>query len=275
MEFFTIFLSSLLTLGSPVGIVLDTIVESKFKEQFDQVEQVEVRIDNVPNYGIIQGQAQRVRLASRGVFLNSDLRIDTLELETDPIDLNLSQLRQGEGGRSGLTQSLNQPLQGAFRVVMTEADLNNLLRSPEVLEKLPEMINKARGEGDEAPTYQLLNPEIDFLDNNRLKINIEFQRLRGSNPEPLKIELELGLETLNGKNIQIVNLTGTLNDRQLSQRLLNGFAEGITEELDLSKLEAKGLISRLLQLKIDQDNLNLAGFVRLESDGEAPENTSL
>lgn len=271
MEFFTIFLSSLLMVASPVGIVLDQIVESKFREQFDQVEQLEVRIDNVPNYRIIQGQAQRIRLASRGVFLH-DFRIDTLELETDPIDLNLAKLQEGGRGRSGLTQSLNKPLQGAFRLVITEADLNNLLRSPEVLEKLPEMIEKARGEGNEAPSYQLLNPEIDFLDNNRLKINIEFKRLRGSNPEPLKIELELGLESTNGKNIQIVNLTGTLNDRQLSQRLLNGFAEGITEDLDLSKLEEKGLITRLLQLKIDHDDLNLAGFVRLDQDQE---NTNL
>ncbi len=264
MEFFTIFLASLLSIASPPGIVLDSIVESKFREQFDQVEQLEVRIDNVPNYRIIQGQIQRVRLASRGVFLTPEFRIDTLELETDPIDLNLSTLQQG--GRNGLTQSLNRPLQGAFRVVITEADLNALLRSPQVLEKLPEMINKARGEDNDTPGYQLLNPEIDFLGDNRIRIKVEFHRLRGSNPEPLNIMLEMGFESVNGRNISIVNLSGTLNERQLSQRLLNGFAEGITDRLDLSKLEENGLITRLLLLQIDNDNLNLAGFAHLEGE---------
>jgi hypothetical protein len=266
MEFFTIFLAGLLGIASPTGIILDTIVESKFREQFDEVEQLEVRIDNVPNYRIIQGQVQRVRLASRGVYLTPDFRIDTIELETDALDVDLPTLQQG--GREGLNQSLNQPLQGAFRLVITEDDLNNLLRSPQIQEKLPEIINKARGEEDQAPGYELLNPEIDFLEDNRIRIKVQFQRLRGNNPEPLDIVLEMGFESENGKNIKIVNFTGTLNERELSQRLLEGFAEGITDRLDLSILEERGLLARLLQLQITNDNLNVAGFLRLEGDKE-------
>lgn len=265
MEFLTIFLSSLLSVASPAGIVLDQIVESKFRENFDQVEQLEVRIDNVPSYQIVKGKVQRVRLASRGVYLNPEFRIDTLELETDPIDLNLDTLQAEEGGRNAFTQALNQPLQGGFRVVITEADLNHLLRSPEIVEKLPELINKARGEDDQPPSYELLNPEVDFLENGRIAIKVQFQRLSG-NSQPLNIALELGLATTNGKNITIVDPKGTINDRELSQRLLDGFAEGIGDRLDLSKLEEKGLITRLLQLNVDHDSLNLAGFARLEKD---------
>jgi hypothetical protein len=264
MEFLTIFLSSLLSVASPAGIVLDQIVESEFREKFENVEELEVRIDNVPSYQIVKGKVQRVRLASRGVYLNPDFRIDTLELETDPVDLNLETLQGEEGGRNTFTQSLNQPLQGGFRVVITEADLNHLLRSPEIVEKLPELINKARGE-DQPPSYELLNPEVDFLENGRIAIKFQFQRLSG-NSQPLNIALEMGLSTTNGKNITIVNPTGTINDRELSQRLLDGFAEGIGDRLDLSKLEEKGLLTRLLQLNIDSDALNIAGFARLEKD---------
>jgi hypothetical protein len=265
MEFFTIFLSSLLSIASPAGIVLDQIVESKFREKFDQVEQLEVRIDNVPSYQIIQGKVNRVRLASRGVYLTPEFRLDTLELETDPLDVNLETL-QTQSRRNGLEQALNQPLQGGFRLVVTEDDLNNLLRSPQIQQKLPELINQARGENDQPPSYELLNPEVDFLENGRLAIKVQFKRLRGNNQEPLNIALEMGFQCLNGKNISIVNLTGTINDRELSQRLLDGFAEGIGDRLNLSKLEEKGLITRLLQLNINHSALNLAGFARLEGD---------
>ena len=266
MEFFTIFLSSLLTIASPAGLVLDNIVESKFREQFQEVEQLEIRVDNVPSYQIIQGQAQRLRLASRGVYLFRGFRIDTFELETDVIDVDLSTLQQG--GRNNFNQSLNQPLQGGFRIVITEEDVNNLLRSPEIQSRIPEIINRLRGENQQTPSYELLNPQVDFLDNNRLEMRVQFQRLRGNNPEPLNIVLEMGFQSLDGKTIQILNPTGTINERELSSRLLNGFAENIGNRLDLSKLDEKGIMTRLLQLQITNDNFNIAGFARLEDDHE-------
>ena len=262
MEFLTIFLSGLLSIASPVGIILDSIAESEFRQQFEEVEQVEIRIDNIPSYQIISGQVQRIRLASRGVYLTPNFRLDTLELETDPIDINLDQLKQGN--KRAFFEALNQPLQGAFRIVITEEDLNNLLKSPQIQESLPEIINQARGSDDQNPSFELLNPEIDFLENNRLALKVQFQRVRNNRKEPLDIVLEMGLESNNGKNVKIVNLTGTINDQQLSQRLLNGFAEGITERLNLSKLEEKGIIARFLQLQIDDNNFHLAGFARLE-----------
>ncbi|MEN9870181.1 MAG: hypothetical protein RLZZ171_1169, partial [Cyanobacteriota bacterium] len=45
----------------------------------------------------------------------------------------------------------------------------------------------------------------------------------------------------------------------------NGFATGISDRLNLNTLSADGILARILQLEINEDNLQLISFVRLET----------
>ena len=51
----------------------------------------------------------------------------------------------------------------------------------------------------------------------------------------------------------------------MSSRLLNVFAVGIGDRLNLNVLEADGILARILQLEIDEDRLELVSFIRLET----------
>nr|MBW4542729.1 DUF2993 domain-containing protein [Myxacorys chilensis ATA2-1-KO14] len=62
MEFFTLLLSSLIGLVSPLGIVSDRVAESTLRKQFVSVEDLQVRIDNAPTYQLVQGRIDRLRL---------------------------------------------------------------------------------------------------------------------------------------------------------------------------------------------------------------------
>src|SRR4028118_813800 len=96
MEFFTILLSGLLAVLSPVNLVADKVTEGAIRARFNKVEQLKVRIDNAPNYQLIQGKVERVRIAGRGLWLTPDIRIGALEVETDPINVDLQSLRQSD-----------------------------------------------------------------------------------------------------------------------------------------------------------------------------------
>ena len=65
--------------------------------------------------------------------------------------------------------------------------------------------------------------------------------------------------------IELVEPIGTVNGRPMSARLLTGFAQGISDRLDLNTLEENGIFARLLQLEIDREQIALAGFVRMET----------
>src|SRR4028119_714304 len=104
MEFITILLSGLLAVLSPVNLVADKVTEGAIRARFNKIEQLQVRVDNAPNYQIVQGKVERLRIAGRGLWLTPDIRIGALELETDPINVDLQRLRQG--GQKSARESL-------------------------------------------------------------------------------------------------------------------------------------------------------------------------
>ncbi len=245
MEFFTIFLSSLLTAISPVGLVIDTVVAQTIRSQVKDVEELAVRIDNTPSYQPIQGQIDRIRIASRGIEPIENLRIEAIELETDPININIKRL-QGKGIK-GIRQSLRQPLQGGLRLIIKESDLNQALESAKIKSKLQQIINRLLPE--QAPRFEILTLRIEFRPENRLGIEVKLQQeaKEGKTPEPLALTLETGLKVENGRSLQLLALSGTLNERKLSKKFLSRF-----QSFDLATLEKQGIITRLLQLNLDE-----------------------
>ncbi len=267
MELITIIFSGLLSALSNGGWVIDQIAENTLGSNIESVETLEVRVDNRPNYQLIEGKLDKLRIATRGIQLQQDLRIDLLELETDPISLDLQAL--GDSSLEELQNSLQQPLQAAARIVITEADLTTALASETLVQKLQEILNNlvAKRAGNSTRTYEISAPQIDLLPDNRLKLELKLRRSR-KNQQPdreLALSLELGIKVLAGQQIKLVNLQGTVNGRQMSARLLDGFAQGISDRLQLTSLENLGILARLLQLEITEDKIELVSFTRIET----------
>ena len=279
MEIIAIALSGLLSLASSGGIILDNIAKKQIGSQVISVEQQEVRIDNSPNYQLIQGKVNRVRIANRGVRIEPGLRIAVLDLETDAIILksqpNLSSIDE-------LRKSLAKPTLGAVKLIITEADLDRALQSPEILARLETILNQSlvrRGGATNIP-YQLSDLRIELNSANRCQLKFKLSRPRPSvniksddtsgtstvknRSRELDFALESTVEVRGGKTLRLIDPQGTVNNRPMSQRLLNGFAVGISDRLDLN-LESDGILARILQLEINHDRLELVGFVRVET----------
>ena len=279
MEVLTIVLSGLLSIASSTGIIADRVAASKIRSQVISVEQQKVRIDNSPSYSVAKGKLEKVRIAVRGTTIQPNLRIEALELETDRVDLDLSQLNLDSIDE--LRDSLNRPFQGAVRLVLTEADLNRALRSPKILAQIQQALNRliVSRAGSTNIAYQLQDLRLQFQDNSRLAIDLKLtrpiskfesqdepsDRVRASRPKALMMNLEVGIETVGGKKIRLVDPQGTVNGRPMSSRLLNGFAVGIGDRFDLDSLGQDGILARILQLEIGRGKIELASFLKLET----------
>ena len=279
MEVLTIILSGLLSLAASGGVIVDSVVASKIRSQVIGVEEQKVRIDNSPNYSVAQGKLQKVRIATRGTRIKPDLRIEALELETDPLDIDPAKLNLN--GIDELRLSLNKPFQGAVRLVLTEEDLNRALRSPQVLAQVQKALNRliVSRAGSTNIAYQLLDLNLELRPNNRLGVKLKLVRpvsnfesnsdSQNSKPSSrsreLNMALELGIQVAEGNKISLIDPEGTVNGRPMSSRLLNGFAVGVGDRLNLGLLEQDGILARILQLEIDEDKIELASFLKLET----------
>lgn len=255
MELFTILLSGLLAALTPVNLIADKVTAKAIRARFNKVEQLKVRIDNAPNYQLIQGKIERVRIAGRGMWLTPDIRIDALELETDPLNVDLQRLRSGTQANP---TSLRQPLQAGVRLVLTEADLNKALASPNVAARLKIIGSRALGGSPER--YEFINPKIELLANNRLRFSME---VREKDAPPLALNVESGLSIVSGRSLQLVEPVVIVNGKPLSPLLVGALTRGISNGVNLRTLEERGITARFLQFKVDKGELNVAAFVRV------------
>lgn len=270
MEFLTILLSSLFGLTSPAGTVLDVVGEQAIRDRFESVEQLQLRIDNAPTHQLLNGKVDRLRLAGRGLWLapmeqieEFQIRIAALEVETDAIDLDSDDF-----------SSLDRPLQGAIRLVLTEDDLNRALqlrdasgaRSAQLHQKLRDLgisiIDAPQAE--QANRYRLRQPRIDFLDGNRVRFRLEIQEK--DYPDTLDIVVESGLTVANGRRVRLVQPIVRVNQEDAPEQLLEALSEGLNRQLDLQALERRGILIRLLQFEITSDRLEVAAFARIDPD---------
>lgn len=257
MEFLTIFLSGLLTLLSPAGIVIDKTGENILRSQFKKVEFLQLRVDNPPSYQILQGKVEKVLLAGRGLFPLKDFRIAVLELETDPINVDIHSWQKKR-------PKLKQPLQAGVRVVLTQADINTALHSPEVIDRLRNFSNHILSpqESRKIQRLEFINPQINLLANNRLRLQITIREI--GYPEELNITTESGLQVISGRQLQLIEPIILINNKPAPPRLVSAIATGINNRLDLPQLEANGITARILQFHINPTQLEIASFVRIE-----------
>jgi hypothetical protein len=267
MEWLTGIVAGLLTLLGSAGLIIDGLIASQIRQQTHAVEKLAVRVDNTPNYQILQGKVDKVRLDGRGIYPLPDLRIDTLAVETDALDVDLKRL-QGKGNRR-FSQALRQNAQGAVKLVLREDDINRALATEKVRGLAESTLNRLlpREDNTAVRTIKILGTSLNFLPQNRIQLEIKLeQQEEGKSPEPLEVGIESGFRTDNGRNVQIIEPVARLNGKKISPRLVRGFAEGIGEQLDLGRWEKDRIFLRILQLEIEEDKVTLAAFVRISPD---------
>ena len=257
MELLTIFLSGLLGFITPAGLLVDRTAEKAIRSRLKTAQELQVRVDNVPTHQLLQGRVEKVRIAGRSLLLkNQNIHISQLDLETDPIELDLH-----DRGQKRLP--LKKPLQMGVRLVLTQQDVNKLLESPDFLNRLKKfnLVSVSSSNNPSSDVYNLANPQIKILEN-RLRFQLKLRQ--EGNGKPLNIRVESGLNVIAGRQIRLVNPTVELNQEKAPEKLINQIVNHLNEQLDLGNLESEGIQLRILELNIKPAAIEIAAFIKIE-----------
>jgi hypothetical protein len=259
MELIIALLTTIMAVVSPVGAAVDQLAEDALRDQIAGAEELHVRIDNVPSYQILNGRVDHVRLAGRGIYPLQfpDLRIDTIDLETDTVDVDLGQLQQGE-------LKLDEPAQAALRLGLRADDLNRFLQSAMVQQWLDQLRFNLPGPGGEREQnrYGLAHPSLEFLDGDRFRIVVDLEdRLTA---ESIPIEVELGLDIINGHQLELIDPKIVIEGEEAPPELIASLVAGANQQLTLRMLEQSGIIARIIEFEIRNNELDIAVFAKVE-----------
>ena len=263
MDLIASILTVVLGVGGTAGIVIDKTVTDLVRGNLAKAEQIEVRVDNVPNYQVLQGKVDRVRLAGRGLYPVAFLRIDAVDLESDPIDVDADALRS-EG-----KLILRRPLQAAIRVRLRADDITAALRAPEVAKSFQGIkIDFSGRNAEDAETFDIVNPEVQFLPGNRVRLTAVLKAYpspKQPNPQPIDVRAEADLQVRGGTQLEISNPKFSLDGAEFPEQITNSFTKGLNQLLDLRQLNDVGIQARVLQLELGENYLQVVGFARMEN----------
>ena len=255
MEFLTVLLSGLIALGSTVGLVVDRTALNAIRSQLVKADQLQVRVDNAPSYQVLQGKVDRVRIAGRGLQMKwQNFRIAAVDVETDPIAVNIRSLRQRK-------PKLERPVQAGVNLLLTQADLNQALQSPAIKASLRKLAGSLGGlSGQSSGSYDVVNPRVELLEN-QVRLQAE---LHQAGAKPLFVKLESGLAVIAGHQLQLVSPSVSIDGNVIPDLFVSSLISDFSQRLDLRRLEGEGITSRVLQLKINPQKLAVVAFVRVE-----------
>jgi hypothetical protein len=261
MDLFAGFLTTFIGLAGAPGIVIDKVATDFLYKQIVRADILEVRVDNAPNYQILLGKVDRVRMAGRGIYILEFLRIDQIDLETDPISIDPDVLQSGK-------VVLRRPLQAAVRVVLLSEDINTALRSPTIQSSFKNLSIDITGTSKGTPEIlDLINPEVTFLEGDRIRLEATLQsQPTAAKPKPIRLDVSVNaqLKTIGGTKLQIINPKVALSGTPIPDRIVKAFTEGLNKVLDLRQLENKGITARVLKLELTEGKMQVIGFAKMD-----------
>ncbi len=266
MQIFILILSSLISVLSPINFGVDKVAESAIRAQFKSVEQLKVRVDNTPVHNAIGGKIDKIRIAGRGLFPLEGIRIDTLEFETDPININVKALRKEKKAE------LDAPLGVGMRLVIREEDVISALKAPVVRQEIQKLLrglnnrnsnpsqtepsekaepsvkaqpskaepSKAEPSGEAGRTgiSQRIQDLRTRLDEYRIlnpkveflpggRIKLEVEIEEVKTAEKLKVEAESGITFAEGQQLTLTRPVLKMNGIELPEQIIQTFATNL------------------------------------------------
>ncbi len=273
MELLVSILSGILAIATSVNMVGDTLVEKKIRSQVQAVDTLVVRIDNAPNYDVLGGKVQRVRVATRDLKISSAIAFKALEIDMDGININLKEFIQedlvteiDDVPTLRLRELFESPVQMASRVVLTQKQLDNILQSQTVNFTLSQRLTDTlNGLSDNDAEFIINSFKLDLIDKNRLALRANIIDLEGeyeARGEELDVDWELSIRVLDGSNFEFFDQKLYIEGEEIEPE--NDVLRA--EPVSLRVLEELGLNVRVLQWNSDQDELELALSVRANKD---------
>jgi LmeA-like phospholipid-binding len=229
---------------------LSKVAEAGISSQLDEVEDIDVDIRTNPGK-LMQGKVDSVAISGKGLVMKQDLRMDTLEVTIDKVEINPLSAVFGN-------IELTRPSDAEAEIVLTEADINRAFSSDFILEKLRGLtINTSQ-----TPVIvDVQESTVHLPGENQFVINAEFLIREEGEVKKLSATAIPKIQE-NGNRISLEVLSS--ESQGLNAELQAAILMQLTELLDLRNFNIPGISLQLYQLEAQKGKLLIHAKTQIE-----------
>lgn len=229
---------------------LSKIVEVGLSSQLDHAEAMDVDIRTDPGK-LMQGNVDSIAIVGKGLVMKRDLRLETLEINTDQVSIN--PLRAVLGNIE-----LTHPTNAEARFTLLESDMNRAFSSDYIRSKLRGLNVQLEGK---PVTMSVEQAEIELPGNNQIVVKADFLLLEPGERKQLKAVAVPKVEA-DGQCIVLEILAAEGQD--ITEELITAIFDQVTELLDLRNFDLSGASLKLQTLDAQNGKLVIHALTEIE-----------
>lgn len=228
---------------------LSKVAEVGIASQLDEVEELNVDIRSNP-LKVIQGEVDSVAIEGKGMVVNEDLRMETMEIKTSSVSIDPMKAMFGN-------LALTHPTDAEARIVLTESDLNRAFNSDFLRPKLRNLKMQMNGK---QITLDIQEAYVQLPGEGKLALESKFLVQESSEvkemasvvvPKLIKNEQRIELEIL------------ATESEGLTTELATAVLEQLTTLLDLKNFEIPGMTLQLKQFDVEKGQIVMFANTRI------------
>jgi hypothetical protein len=226
------------------------VAELGISSQLDEVEDLNVDIRTDPGK-LIQGQVDSVTVEGKGMVMQGDLRVETLEVNTSTVAINPLGVMFGN-------LELTQPADAEAQIVLTQEDINRAFNSDFIQEKLYGLKLEVDGK---PVTIDVQRAIMELPGDNKMVIDTDF-KIRETGETKKLFAICVPRVTANGHriNLEILEAKG----EGLTPEFAGAIIDQLTTLLDLRNFDLPGMTLQLHRLEPQQGRLVLHAATTIE-----------
>lgn len=244
-------MSSALLSGIPFQVqgadqLVSKVVSTAITALFKRSERVEANIRVEPIAKLLQGSVDSFDFIGGGLLMHNGLRIEGMELFSQAVSIDFSEIFQGR-------VKLRKPTQSTMRVVLTETDLSESFNTPFVLKRLRSL----QIDGNALDMRQ-----ISVKISNEGTLQVLGEARLGDLEEWRSIDFTARVELQDRRKIQFVDVVyvGDQPSVELSQALV----DHVNSLLDLDQFALDGTRLRVDRVRVREHKAVFYGTAEID-----------
>jgi hypothetical protein len=230
---------------------LNKVAELGLASQLDEVENLDVDIKTDP-LKLIQGEVDSVTIDGDGLVMQSDLRVEELDMQMSNIAINPLSVALGK-------IELTKPTQAGVRAVLTEADINRAFNSSYVRQQLQQQQIHLNNQ-----LVTVNAQQVDFRLPGEGKVALNANIMLQETGETHQVAFSaVPRVSANGQTVTLEDVEYG-DTEELSPELTQALITETSEILNLSNFDLEGMTLKINNLQIEAGKIILQAQAHVE-----------